>query len=66
MSHLYKEWQDVLRDYIERESKLNSYEYNPDNIKEFVNPRTLSESEEILKLMRSHNLTNQSEQDYDK
>ena len=66
MSDLYKEWQDVLRDYIERESKLNSYEYNPDNIKEFVKPRTLSESEEVLKLMRSHNLTNQSEQDYDK
>lgn len=48
MSHLYKEWREVLREYIERESKLNSYEFNPDNIKGFVKPRTPMEYREII------------------
>lgn len=60
MSEIGKEWREVLRQYIEQEAVGYRMPI------EFNKPRTLSESEEILKLMRSHNLTNQSEQDYDK
>jgi hypothetical protein len=60
MSDIGKEWREVLRQYIEQQEVGYRMPI------EFNKPRTLSESEEILKLMRSHNLTNQSEQDYDK
>ena len=31
MSHLYKEWHDLVREYIERDSKINPYKYDPKN-----------------------------------
>lgn len=60
MSEIGKEWREVLRQYIEQQEVGYRMPI------EFNKPRTLSESEEVLKLMRSHNLTNQSEQDYEK
>lgn len=30
MSHLYKEWQDIVREYIEQDNKIDPYKYDPD------------------------------------
>jgi hypothetical protein len=39
MSHLYKEWRDIVREYIERDSKINPYKYDPKSkLTEFTKP----------------------------
>jgi hypothetical protein len=30
MSHLYKEWNDIVREYIEQDNKIDPYKHNPD------------------------------------
>jgi len=43
MSHLYKEWQDIVREYMERQ-QVDPYTYHPDRKPtEFVKPRPPSE-----------------------
>ena len=61
MSHLYKEWQDIVREYIEQDNKIDPYKYDPNRKPtEFTQPSWHDKLTEARKqLNKEYALNNQ-------
>jgi len=61
MSDLYKEWQDIVREYIEQDNKIDPYKYDPNRKPtEFTQPSWYDKLTEERKRLNKEYVLNQS------